>query len=81
MTNVTAQRKTIACFLSLAKAQEETPVVARLLERLPQGLATQVGEGARRLSGGQRQIVATLRALSQEADVIVFDEATAGPPR
>jgi len=38
VTNVTAQRKTIACFLSLAKAEEETPVVARLLERLPQGL-------------------------------------------
>lgn len=61
----------------LAKNQADTPVVTRLLERLPQGLATGVGEGGKRLSGGQRQIVAILRALLRDADVVVFDEAAA----
>lgn len=62
---------------ALARLQQKQPLVAKLLERFPQGLAAQVGEGGRQLSGGQRQIVAILRALLREADVVIFDEATA----
>ena len=40
------------------------------------GLATDVGEGGSKLSGGQKQKLGIARALLSEADYIVFDEAT-----
>ncbi len=44
--------------------------------RLPEGLATQVGERGLKLSGGERQRVAIARAVLKDAPVLVFDEAT-----
>lgn len=49
---------------------------ARLVEQLPLGLDTHVGERGSALSGGQRQRVAIARALVRRPKVIILDEPT-----
>jgi ATP-binding cassette subfamily B protein len=51
--------------------------ILRLIDSLPQGLETLVGERGYRFSGGEKQRLAIARLLLKAPEIVILDEATA----
>lgn len=65
-----ATREQVLAALRAAQCQD-------ILDKLPDGIDTQIGTEGTYLSGGEQQRIALARAILKDAPIVVLDEATA----
>ncbi|WP_281927980.1 ABC transporter ATP-binding protein [Roseibium album] len=61
---------------NLLQKAVEMAELSHLVQSLPEGFETEIGERGFKLSGGERQRLAIARAIYRGSDLFIFDEAT-----
>jgi len=78
-------RENLCLFRPVAEARLQEAIrqvgLQEVVARLPDGLEARVGERGGRLSLGERQLIAFVRFLLYDPDILVLDEATASIDR
>jgi len=54
----------------------ENLFLSDLVDQLPDGIYTRIGENGEKISGGQKQRIAIARAIYSNSDIIILDEVT-----
>ena len=75
LENIRAARPEATCEQVMLAAKYAQ--CGEIVDRLPKGLDTIVGNGGTYLSGGENQRVALARAILKDAPIVILDEATA----
>jgi len=75
-TRVLRDRHDAAGMRDAIRKAADAAHLLQVIEELPDGFDTMIGENGVRLSGGQRQRLAIARAVLKDAPILILDEAT-----